>query len=866
MIPVRLTLAGFLSYRDPVTLDFTRFDLACISGSNGAGKSSLLDAMLWALFGQARKRDESLIHTHPEVSAAEVSFVFIYEGNLYRVQRSLPRGRSTQLEFQIRSAPAEDGADIALLLKDAAGWKTLTESRVIDTQRAIERTLHLDYETFINASFFLQGKADQFAQQRPGERKRILTGILGLEIWETYRDQAAERRKGVESQISALQGSLAEINAELAEEVERRRRLEHLQQELVRLNLARSAQAQTLETLRQVAATLNEQRRLLEALNRQTEAGARRLAELEQRLESRRAEQQEQAERIAQAVQIEAAYQEWQQARADLERWEEVAGYFREHQDRRQPLLESIRQAQSRLENEAELLGGRAAEADAAAAESAHLQAEMVGVHAEAAQLQALLDGRPAAEQNIQLAQAQIEQARAENLRLRDEMNQIRARMDRLASVSTAECPFCGQPLGEEQRQALIQELSDQGTQRGDHYRENVNRVEAARQALEAAQQQMRDLDSAQRELTRRETFIQFQARRIAELDGRVTAWESEGAPRLAQVQRELAGALYAAETRAELAALDAELKKIGYDTDAHDAARRREAEGRSAEAELRQLERARATQSALERELGELQSQHGPLNAELAALQSEQAAAAAHLDEMAAPDLYAAEQELFELQEQENQLRIEVGGAQQKVSVLADLKIRRKAYEVEQAELARLTARYKQLERAFGKDGVPALLIEQALPQIEARANEILDSLSGGGMAVRFVTQAAYKDKKREDLKETLDIQISDATGTRDYELYSGGEAFRLNFAIRLALSEVLAQRAGARLQMLVVDEGFGSQDTEGRQRLVEAINLVRPDFAKILVITHIDELKDHFPARIEVEKTARGSTLRVL
>jgi hypothetical protein len=169
-------------------------------------------------------------------------------------------------------------------------------------------------------------------------------------------------------------------------------------------------------------------------------------------------------------------------------------------------------------------------------------------------------------------------------------------------------------------------------------------------------------------------------------------------------------------------------------------------------------------------------------------------------------------------------------------------------------------------LERAFGKDGVPALLIEQALPQIEDKANELLDRLSDGHMSVRFVTQTEYKDKKRDDLKETLEIQISDTAGIRNYEMYSGGEAFRVNFAIRLALSKILAQRKGARLQTLVVDEGFGSQDTQGRQRLIEAINLVKNDFAKILVITHLDELKDAFPTRIEVEKTDRGSTLRVI
>jgi exonuclease SbcC len=130
--------------------------------------------------------------------------------------------------------------------------------------------------------------------------------------------------------------------------------------------------------------------------------------------------------------------------------------------------------------------------------------------------------------------------------------------------------------------------------------------------------------------------------------------------------------------------------------------------------------------------------------------------------------------------------------------------------------------------------------------------------------MSVRFRTQRELKS--RDALKETLDIQISDSAGVRDYEMYSGGEAFRVNFAIRLALSEMLAQRAGARLQTLVIDEGFGSQDEIGRQRLIEAINLVKPDFAKILVITHIDSLKDAFPARIEVEKTPQGSRVEII
>jgi exonuclease SbcC len=229
-------------------------------------------------------------------------------------------------------------------------------------------------------------------------------------------------------------------------------------------------------------------------------------------------------------------------------------------------------------------------------------------------------------------------------------------------------------------------------------------------------------------------------------------------------------------------------------------------------------------------------------------------------------PQVKEAEALLNQLVEQENRLRQDLGGLRQRVEILADLKERRKQRLAERESLGRLQGHYEQLTKAFGKDGVPALLIEQALPEIEEKANDILDRLSGGTMTVRFITQKAYQDERRDDLRETLEILISDQAGSREYAMFSGGEGFRVNFAIRLALSEVLAQRAGARLQTLVIDEGFGSQDAQGRQRLVEAINLVQERFAKIIIITHIDELKDSFPNRIEVEKTPTGSTLRVV
>ncbi len=150
-------------------------------------------------------------------------------------------------------------------------------------------------------------------------------------------------------------------------------------------------------------------------------------------------------------------------------------------------------------------------------------------------------------------------------------------------------------------------------------------------------------------------------------------------------------------------------------------------------------------------------------------------------------------------------------------------------------------------------------MIIESAIPEVETEANRLLARMTDGRMSLRLETQ---REKVTGGVAETLDIIISDELGARPYEMYSGGESFRANLALRIAISKLLARRAGAQLQTLVIDEGFGSQDAQGRSLVVEAINSIQHDFERIIVITHIEELKDIFPARIDVVKTAEGVT----
>ena len=167
-------------------------------------------------------------------------------------------------------------------------------------------------------------------------------------------------------------------------------------------------------------------------------------------------------------------------------------------------------------------------------------------------------------------------------------------------------------------------------------------------------------------------------------------------------------------------------------------------------------------------------------------------------------------------------------------------------------------------LEKAFSKNGIQVAIIETVVPEIEKEANRILSRLTENQMHIALITQREKKSSA--GLTETLDVVIADNLGTRNYELYSGGEAFKIDFALRLALSRLLANRAGAKLQTLIIDEGFGSQDDAGKERLVEVIKSIQNEFELILVVTHLDELKEVFPAQILVSKDDEGSKVRLV
>jgi len=330
-------------------------------------------------------------------------------------------------------------------------------------------------------------------------------------------------------------------------------------------------------------------------------------------------------------------------------------------------------------------------------------------------------------------------------------------------------------------------------------------------------------------------------------------------------------------ETAAHLAAFDQQIAAIGYDLDQHNELRQT----------LRQAQIWQLRQQELERAHQQYPQLHQRIHALMQTLQERQVdrqqgqrQVQQLVQQLAqAPDCQTQIQAVeLDMQQRRSQLDDHLaclGRLQQQEQHLAALSTQAATLSAQLQSAQRQHRIYQELALAFGKNGIQALMIENALPQLEAETNHILSRLSANQLHVQFVTQrSSRRDQARQaklksqtvKLGETLDILIADAHGTRPYETYSGGEAFRVNFAIRLALARLLALRSGTALQLLIIDEGFGTQDAEGCDRLIAAINAIAPDFACILTVTHVPHFKEAFQSRVEVYKTERGSQVSLV
>ncbi|MBD0309286.1 MAG: SMC family ATPase, partial [Microcoleus sp. T1-bin1] len=199
MRPLELILEGFTSFRQEQRLDFSQLDLFAITGATGAGKSSLLDAMTYALFGTTTRSGKQVSDLVSQGSEnLKVQLRFSVGSAQYRVTR------------RWRFRPKNPENKVILDNWQNGEWETLGTS-IVAVQNTIEQILGMDFDTFTRAIVLPQGKFDEFIKGDTSKRREILRQLAGFEIFEQMRKETNELAKLLKQEREMVERQLAEL-------------------------------------------------------------------------------------------------------------------------------------------------------------------------------------------------------------------------------------------------------------------------------------------------------------------------------------------------------------------------------------------------------------------------------------------------------------------------------------------------------------------------------------------------------------------------------------------------------------------------------------------------------------------------------
>ncbi len=737
--PLNLTATNFRSYPE-LKVPLASLQLATLCGENGAGKSSVLKSMLFALFGPEPGLSlDDYIRTGE--TETRVEFEFALGGSSYRIIRA-------------RKSNGKSGkTSLELARRNGAGWEPVTGDTIQQTQQRIEETLCLDLDGFLKSAWISQGDADAFTRAKPTERKQVLAGILDLAIYGRLQDAAKKRLRAIEDEVEKLRGKLDMVEDQL---------------------LGKG----------QLVVDAREARDKAQALQYGIE-------ELEKELDKWREEEKRLAGVRAKAEAANEQLKAVNQAGRDLTQKSDTLLA-------QEVSLQALRRQLPDLESEA--------------ARRTHLQAQITELDETATRWHEVNKQRLELREQWQEAMAALERAGADlageevtHAHLAAERNLVEEKLNNLAGGEVHQCPTCQQEIKDAALEATRQTFKDRLEDKIIEVGNSADRIERLTEIRDDAQLPLATLEE------------QGTALPTVEYD----QGEHDGLKR-------------------QLAALDGVEAQL--------------AQARGADSRVNEI---RAERETIRQQLEQIGEQKAELEKSLEQMNTElvEAATAAHAASSAAASLSTRRREYDDASQSQARLEAQIERLDKLES--ESTKDRRR-----QGDLTAQAATWQFLVQAFGKDGIPALIIDAAIPEVEDIANDILTRL-GTGLEVKLETLKALKSSDR--IAETLDVKIIEDGFDRPYETYSGGEAYRVNVALRVALSKLLARRAGAHIETLILDEPEGL-DEEGRAKLVELLQILSETFSTILLISHHEDLREVFPARIECRKGPDGSRADVV
>ena len=841
MLPKRIKVKNFRGIAE-MELNLSAISLAGISAPNGRGKSSFFThSIVFALYGKPApgcSLDDMVMKGQQDML---VTVDFEHNGEVYQVTRTRSlkgKGKST-CEFQKQTA---------------TGWEPLTGATIKETDEKIEQLLNLDASTFLASSLIMQGDASNFTKKLPGERKAILTQILGLEVYDKLQSAAKEREKSLTIELETSKNKMLDLEEKLQS-------LPEVEEQMLDIN--KSLALNSCDIREKETAFSDAQ-----ALIKDLEGKEQKAKEVKLQMDG-----------ICTDIQLKE---------------QEVADHDMKIQDAKLILMDEV-----------DILA-KVAELDEIKAQIPALQAKEDRI------IQFKTDGKKLADEMIQLKFDRDKLhskviALEQDLSCRDDLKQASADYQQgLLDLKTFDLKADQWRELERQENAIVNQLDDlckeiknlQTTLRYHEKkisilhdsgcidpenakclflkdaRESQLLLPSVQENIEELQKQCEPLMVQSKAFMTEREALSYDSSHHADLKKQIEALrlKAEAYSQLngkEELLKNLEGQRDSIFNKLNLlqdsiSKINLELEQLQKETESlpilkakipslekYVALKDKLPEARTA------IKLSRESIAKLQTEIDQKNEQYRQLMADYTILSTD---FAGELPKVRS-EAETIEGELKGLQSQLNSLFAAKGTCQGKLDSLTKDAEELDRLKAELAPKAKELVRWQTLVKAFSKNGIPALIIENSVPELERISNDILSQMSNGSHSLRFETQRDLKSK--DGVAETLDIIVNDWAGSRPYETYSGGEQTRISLAIRFALSELLANRAGSKVEFVIGDEILSDQSPEFREMTIESIKNLEGRFKKILIISHIPEIQAAFDQQIVLGENGKVEIL---
>lgn len=878
MKPIQLVLSAFGPYVERTVIDFSALGeegLFLIAGDTGAGKTTIFDAISFALYGEAsggkEKRKSKSFHSDYVSDQTEtyVELTFRHRGETWWIRRNLEYQRPAKKKKDGMETTTRQAADAQMRNEDT-GEEIL---RMDDVNRRVRELLGLTQDQFTQTVMIAQGDFLKILTASSDDRKKLFRDLFHTNLYVDLQNRLQEKNRACADEQKALEQVILSAEGKIDPEAE------FAEREIL---LSYCGQIQHTDALCALLARLIEQEKAAQ--------------------EQARAQKKEAADQIGALI---AAVTEGERVNRDFADWESKRARLaaltagQGEIDAQRAALAAARRAQQLETDEAlmrrtrrDMDAQRAALSDAQAAleqaekalpetETRMKEAESRGgeIHALLAQAKQMEDCLPVLGE-VERLKAALDTQKRELQRLTEASSRAQAAYTAAqnsyylsqAGLLARElkagqpCPVCGSTAHPCPAQITPETVTRQALEQAAQRRETAEkaqsdaatRLAANRAALDEREDRLRALkigadETRQRLAARIDAAHQAAADRQRAIDAARSAYQALDKRKTAAqsavdaAQKQLAA--LEEDLRAQTEAFEQKRAAHGFEDEAsYRLAKRTNADIERLDREIRNYDEQKRTLAAQTHELEEKLS--GRQRTDLTALQNRRAAA---LDRQAKAE--NAEKAMV------RKLTLHESAEREIRQANAAIQKKRGKWQIIQ-ELytccAGIAAGNPRAKLTF-----EAYVQQYYFRFVVAAANKRLTRLTDGMFTLRVMREAANRVSQ-----SGLDLEVLDrSTGqARDVSTLSGGESFLASLALALGLSDAVQSQSGQiRMDAMFIDEGFGSLDENALRSSIDVLLELADGKRLIGIISHVQELEERIDKQIVVTKTPNGSTVRM-